>query len=677
MKKIGTIAARHWKALLAFNTLVALATLGSLATAPRVWTAKAQLILPATTGGNLDANLGTLGSYRNNDPNFSSQVNPLKIQQTILTSDAVLERAWKADPDRKPQEQRPRGYGGFFNVSPLEQTSVMVLSVQGASPEIAQQRSQALLKAYQQRLNELRQVNNSARENFSQKQLDNARQQLATAQANLATFKQATGLVNDEEQTRGIVKTLSDLKTAQAQAQAQAESSSNRAKTLSQRLQFAPGEAVQSLGLDQNQDYKFLRLRLTEVEANLARLRARFTDESPTVRTLLGQRDELRRQLERYVAQAGGSVKGDPAVTSGSEGRSELIQQLVIAESEANGQARQAAQLQSQINQLQSSLKSLPKNQARLAELQRQADVAEGVYKGLVAQVQQYNIDAFSAYPNVQVLDPPVVDRKPSSPKNSIAAINALFASIIGSIALILLLEARNPLLSPKDIQSFKFPLIARIGRLKPSSSPAGLETEAEVEFQRLASAISLQSLTDHRILITSAMMGEGKTTVALQLATALTDLGFRVLLVDGDFRKAELSQRLGYIPETSPAPRVALQPNLDFLPTRPRQGRIVDLVARGRFEQYLITAQSTTDYDYVLVDSAPVGLTSETSLMAAVIPNVLFVVRPGISARNAVSDGLEQLTQHHARVLGLVLNGVEPASHGYPYRSNATLVNS
>jgi capsular exopolysaccharide synthesis family protein len=320
-------------------------------------------------------------------------------------------------------------------------------------------------------------------------------------------------------------------------------------------------------------------------------------------------------------------------------------------------------------------------------ELQRQVDVAEGVYKGLVAQVQQNNINAFDTYPNVQVLDPAKVDSKPSGPKRSITVLSGLMASLIGSIALVLFLESRNPLLSPKDLQSIKFPIVVRIPRLRNSGLSWQVGTETEVEFQRLASAISLQPLNDRRLLITSAIMGEGKTTVTLGLARALADLGFRVLLVDGDFRKAELSRRLGYGRERESADAVRLanevqqpisvEPSLDLLPTLPKQGKIVELVRRGRFEQSLAVAESADNYDYVLVDSAPVSLTSETALMANVVPNVLFVVRPGTSYSNSVNESLDQLDQHRAKILGLVINGVEANSKPYPYRSNESLVNS
>lgn len=677
MDKITAIITRHWKIFLGWNLLVMAAAAGIITATPRVWTASAQMILPDRTT-DLDANLGTLGSLKNADPNFSSQVNPLKVQASILTSDALLERVWASDPERNTNTAKPRGYGKFFKITPQEQSTIIALEVMGSSPDIARQRVTVLTQAYQQRLNELRQANSSAREEFSEKELTKARENLNQTQQALAQFQKASGLVNSEEQTRGIVNTLATLTTVHAEAMAQAQSSRSQVIALSARLNATPDKAVRSLGLGENQDYQYVRRQLAEIEAKLLVARESYTDQHPLVKDLLGQRQKLQIQLQQYIAQAAGKVGVDPTVTTTGEGRATLIQQLILAESEAAAQQQKATQLQKQIDQLKVTLGALPANQARLQELQRQYDVAEGVYKGLIAQVKQSNIDAFNAYPNVQVLDPPSVDLKPSSPKKSLVAINAFLASVIGSVALLLLLEARNPLLSPKDLQAIAFPIVVRLPRLKHFRMESHLANEIEVEFQQLASAISLQSLKDNRLLITSAGMGEGKTTVTLGLATALADLGFKVLLVDGDLRQAELSRRLGYFSQANlPVQPVQLQPSIDLLPTAPQQGKVVELVRRGRFAQTLAVAQATSDYDYILVDSAPVSLTSETALMVDVISSVLFVVRPGISKRNAVTDSLNQLAHHNAKLVGLVVNGMETESRTYPYRSSGSLVRS
>ncbi len=677
MNKIVGITIRHWQPLLGLNLFIAGAAIVTVVVTPRVWTATAQLILP-DTNSHLDANLGTLGSLSNGNPAFSStQVNPLKVQASILTSDTLLEQARNSDPE-KNKFPRLIAYSKLFKVSPQEQSTSIGLSVSGSSPEVARQRAISLIQAYQQRLNELRLEDSKSREHFNQKRLDQARQKLNREQIALSQFQKSSGLLNIAEQTKGVVSDINNLTTAQAQAQAQAQATKNRARALSTRLGLAPEKAIRSLSLSENQDYQFVQRKLVELDATLAQVQTIYSDTHPKVKSLLTQRHTLQRQLQQYVDQAGAGTQVDTTIASGNQGqvRASLIQQLVLAESEASGQQRQAEQLQLQIEKLNTVLRAIPVNQARLQELQRQYDVAEGVYKGLVAQVNQANIDAFNAYPNIQVLDSPKVDQKPSSPKLTLVVLNALLASVLASIALVLLLEGRRPMLNPTDLQASKFPIVMRIPRLRRYNKELALGTETEVEFQRLASAVSLQSLKDRRLLVTSAVMGEGKTTVTLGLARALNDLGFRVLLVDGDLRRASLSQTLGYARKPfSPNQAVQIQPGLDLLPTQPREGKIVELVTQGRFEQGVTAAQSAGCYDYVVIDSAPVNLTSETSLMAAVISNVLFVVRPGTSDRDSVNDSLDHLAQHHAQIIGLVVNDVETNSSYYSYRAKSSLV--
>lgn len=681
MNKLILIAQRYWKPLIALNGIILAGAIVSARFSPRSWTASAQFILPNTTS-NLDASLGTLGNLKDTSIDFSNEVNPLKTQASIIVSEDVLTKVFASDPEQS-KFQSIDSYKKLFKASPIDQTTTIWVEVKGSAPDLARQRTATLVKVYQQRLNELRRDEAVAREQFSGSELTRSRQNLSQAQLALAAFTGSSGLINSEEQTRGIVSTIATLTQSHAQALAQAQSNNTLAATLSARLSLTPDQAIKSLGLGENKEYQFTRERLSELEATLVQTRSRFADNHPGVQTLLTQHNELRRQLDHYIAQAANNTVGlDTTIdsSSGSDGRAALIQRLILAESEGSMQARQADQLQNQIDKLSQTLKSIPANQARVQELQRQYDIAEGVNKGLIAQIQQAKVSAFNSYPNVQILDQPTVAPKPTSPKKSIIALGSLLASIFGSLALVLLLESQNPLLKPKDLQDMELPTLARIPRFKQPLMALKQESETEVELQRLASAISLMPLENRRLMVSSSTFGEGKTTVTLGLAIALIDLGFRVLIVDGDFRKAELSQCLGYsqkVASNSIGP-VQVRSSLDLMPTLPRQdGRIVEFVARGGFERSLSAIQASGNYDYVIVDSAPVGLTSESALMAAAISNVLLVVRLGVSDRYMVHQTLEQLSRHNAKIIGLAINDVETRTEGYLYKRENSQVNS
>ncbi|MEL6462240.1 MAG: GNVR domain-containing protein [Cyanobacteria bacterium J06621_15] len=680
MNKITAIAFRHWKPVVLWNLLV-LGLTGYIATVtPRTWNATVQLTIPATNG-NLDASLGILGSLRKNDSSISAiGDSQLQMQKSILTSDTLMENVLNIDP-QKSDFQTVSGYKSLFNVSIDENSRIITVDTKGLSPEIAQSRTNNLIALYQQRLKELRQQNRLSKRQFSAVELEEARKKLMSAQQALAQFKQSSALVDAEEQTKAIVTTIDNLTKAQLEALSLAEYNRNRVNTLSNVLSMSSNQAIRSLSLGENRDYQFMRGKLAEIKANLSELRAKYTDSHPAVRELIQQEQVLSNRIQNQVQKTSGGIPIDTTVSGEGEGRAGLIEQLILAETEASGQQRRAQLIQNQINQLKSNLDSIPNQQKTLLELQRNVDVAEGVYKGLVAQVQQTNIDVFDVYPNVEVLDSTRVGNNPISPKNSLMILNALLAGITGSIALILLLERRNPLLSPQDLKDMKFPMVVSIPQLKNAQLTTELISDSDdnqVKFQRLASALSLQPLNNRHLLITSAMESEGKTTVTLGLGKALVDLGFRVLVVDGDFIRAELTQDLGFTQELNIKNEVIeLAPNLDLLPTTPRSSQIVQMVSQGKFQQALADAESRTEYDYVLVDTAPVSATTATALMTAQIPNVLFVVKPGMSFSNSVRDSLQQLMEHQAQILGLVVNGVEDSAKPYKQRLTEQLVNS
>lgn len=679
MNKITAITFRHWKPVVLWNLLV-LGLTGYIATVtPRMWNATVQLTIPATNG-NLDASLGILGSLRKSDSSISAiGDSQLQMQKSILTSDTLMENVLNIDP-QKNNFQTVSGYKSLFEVSVDENSRIITVNTKGLSPEIAQSRTNNLIALYQQRLKELRQQNRSSKRQFSAVELEEARKKLMSAQQTLAQFKQSSALVDAEEQTKAIVTTIDNLTKAQLEALSLAEYNQNRVSTLSNVLSMSSNQAIRSLSLGENRDYQFMRGKLAEIKADLSGLRAKYTDNHPAVRELIQQEQVLLNRIQNQVKRTAGGIPIDTTVSGEGEGRAGLIEQLILAETESSGQQKRAQLIQNQINQLKSSLNSIPNQQKTLLELQRNVDVAEGVYKGLVAQVQQTNIDVFDVYPNVEILDSTRVGNNPISPKKSLMILNALLAGITGSIAFILLLERRNPLLSPQDLQDMKFPMVVSIPQLKNAQLTSELTSDSDdnqVKFQRLASALSLQPLNDRHLLITSAMESEGKTTVTLGLGKALVDLGFRVLVVDGDFIRAELTQNLGFTQELNIKNEViSIAPNLDLLPTTPRSSQIVQMVSQGRFQQALADAESHTKYDYVLVDTAPVSATTATALMTAQIPNVLFVVKPGMSFSNSVRDSLQQLMEHQAQILGLVVNGVEDSAKPYKQRLNEQLVN-
>ncbi|MEM1368310.1 MAG: P-loop NTPase [Cyanobacteria bacterium P01_H01_bin.15] len=672
---------RHWASITAFNVAILGATAFLVLNYRRsftpIWTADAQLNLPVKTT-DLQADLGSLGAIRDSEQRvFTREINPLNLLATIITSSEVLEKAKRTDLE-SDSDWTIDQYRSLFTVIPKENSTLLAITASGEEPDLAKLRLESLIRAFQQRLSELRQNDISLRRQYAIEQLSSAKEQLNSAERKLDDFKETTGIVNSSEQVSGLLGTIDALRAERSRALSQSRASASQAQVLSEVLQMDQDTAVRSLRLAEDQEYQSLRVQLSALEATLAEARGSYTEVHPRVQRLVEQQRELRRQLDRRFNRlfpGGDFVDATLGGTENGDSRIGLIGQLIEASSQEAALNRQAQEIQQQIDNVGFELSQISQNETPLLQLEREYQIAEGLYKGLLAQLEHSISSPFGAYPNVQVLQAPTVNEKPSQPKDKVIILGGLLAAVFGNLALITGLQKGQTLLRPEDLQRAELPVLVTIARLEEAFSSIPPRVEAELEFERLAAAIQSLTIETGRLLITSASFGEGKTTVTLNLGWALAALGFHVLLIDGDLRRRELTRRLALQVSTG-AERTVLTENLSALPALSMASdKIGEFYAQGGFRQFIERNIYGEAYDYILIDTPPVSLTVDPLLMSSVVPNVLFVIRPGESDRFAVIDSLRQLEQQQARIVGVVANDVESQQKGqYSYSSRSSL---
>ena len=180
-------------------------------------------------------------------------------------------------------------------------------------------------------------------------------------------------------------------------------------------------------------------------------------------------------------------------------------------------------------------------------------------------------------------------------------------------------------------------------------------------------------------LLVASAMPGEGKSTVAANLARTLALSGSHVLLVDGDLRKGHLHRLLGLQKEPgllellnqTCAPEQVMQQdslaNLTFIPCGGEPlGNPGDLFLGSGLDQIL--ARWRQEYDFVVIDSSPLFATADASCVAPKVDGTLFVVRNRRSGARAAREALDLLAQRQAKLLGVVFNGADASARSYYY---------
>jgi succinoglycan biosynthesis transport protein ExoP len=181
-----------------------------------------------------------------------------------------------------------------------------------------------------------------------------------------------------------------------------------------------------------------------------------------------------------------------------------------------------------------------------------------------------------------------------------------------------------------------------------------------------------------HTLVVTSATPDDGKSITAANLAITLALGGERVLLVDADLRKGNLNVRFKLQTDTGLSEVLAQKtdwrlavtdttvPNLRLLPHGATTQRSSELFIGPVMEKFL--QETSQEYDYVLIDTAPVMAADDVTSLAPRVDGVIFIIRAEYTSARVAQAALDMLYQRKVRILGLVLNSVRPSAGDYHY---------
>ncbi len=642
---------------MAFNLVILAFALFSASLVKKSWSANSRVIL-SNTSKNLSLKLGTVGDLSGGEGLvFSQQLDSRKVLSSIILSDEVLRNTWELDKEYN-RYSKLEHYRKLFSVKPDEASTVISVGAEGDTQELAKQRLNNLVNMVQKRLEVLRKDGANQQIEAVQKELVDAEKNLDVTQKKLVEFQERSNWVDSDSQTKELVTTLREVVVVQAQARSQYIASQVRLQSLIQKLGETPEQAVATIRIAENVEYQAIQQALAKLEVEISQQRSLFNEETPEIQVLLTQKQELLQQQSKQFGTSSPNGKNSPL----PQGQNYLAlqKQLVDAESDARALQQQANDADRQVEKVKQDINRTPAARAQLAKLQRQFNNTETVYNGLVAQIQATRVNAFSNYLTIQVLDQPESASLPSGPGKRPVILGAILAAVFGSSAIVLFLENRNPLLAIADLQKLSVPVLGAVPQRKDTDPTVRFDAEPELAFQRLASTVSLMTLHNKRLMIASAETGEGKTWITFGLATALSRLGFRVLVVDADFIglqfTRQVSHRFNLAINTQLAP-VPLRSGLDLLSLTLPSGAVAEFIARGSLESLLSKVQSDHQYDYILVDSNSVIISNETLLMTRIIPDWLLVTTLGNNKRSPFLDSIQHIYRNQGKLLGLVIN--------------------
>ena len=550
---------------------------------------------------------------------------------------------------------------------------------------------------------------------FIDGQIPQVQAKVDKAELDLERFRKSTNLVDPEAQSKSLIDSLKELQKDQQTNRGELASAQAKFYALQQQLARSPQQATIAARLSQSKQYQALLSEIQKTEVALAQQQTRFTDKTPFVQQLLEQRQRqlglLQQEAQRILGADAGSIAqtGDGLLSSGQLGDNDLkfASDLTTAQVEFfSARARDQA-LADGSQQLQAQLQRFPSLLAEYNRLQPAVKLNRDTLDELQKARQDLGLEIARGGFDWQMVEQPKLGRQvgPNWLRNLL--IGGAAGVMLGSVAAFLRESADKSIRTSEDLtKQASIPLIGMVPELPMSelmpttnfafsrsttvNDTSMLQVLHWAPFRESLDLIykNLQLMTDgspmRSIVVTSALAGEGKSTVALGLAISAARLHQRVLLIDADLRRPGLHDQLQLsndhglstlLTSDRALTQAAIQPAstysdlpISVLTAGPTPTDSVKLLSSKRMRDLMTVFEQ--HYDLVILDAPPVLGIVDALLAASFCDGALLVGRMGHVDKNEVTQAVNMLSR--LNLVGVVANCAE-SGNSYYYRSSPT----
>lgn len=361
-----------------------------------------------------------------------------------------------------------------------------------------------------------------------------------------------------------------------------------------------------------------------------------------------------------------------------------VLKGLQITRSDIDRQARK----------FEGRISSAPQQEKEFLTISRQQEIKAQLYIMLLQKREENAITLAATATNGRIIEEAQADQYPVSPKKKVIVLAALIIGLgipVGFVYLRDLLKYKIE--NRDDVEKLTtVPILGELPRGKKPEHGAIVVREnkndiMEETFRGLrTNLLFMLGKTDKVILFSSTQPGEGKSFVAGNTAVSLAYLGKKVIVVDMDIRKPDLNKVFNlshraegvtnylsdpdHVKLTDMIQRSDISPNLDILPGGPVPPNPTELVARTVLEDAI--NQLKERYDYVILDTAPIGMVTDTAIIGRVADICVYVCRADVTPKAGYRYINVLRDEHKFPKLATVINDIDMSkrknSYGYGY---------
>jgi polysaccharide biosynthesis transport protein len=487
--------------------------------------------------------------------------------------------------------------------------------------------------------------------------LDGMREKVEASERKLQAYREAEGLVDMQGTLDLVDKQLTGLADRVVEARTKRDDLQGLSDQIQRAGKLSTAELAAHPTLARNTTIQALKASELQAEREASELGKRYGPAHPKMLAARSDLDTVKAKLATEVGNVAAGVR----------------KELDIARA-------QVEKLEAELATAKIHAQDTNRQEFTLRALKRDVESDRQLYDLFLTRFKETNLGADVESTNARIIDAAEVPETPVEPNiRRIIAVVTLLALIVG-VGLALLMEyLDNTLKSGQDVEeSLLLPLLGTVpllsGRRRRKTLPERTfvdqpKSEFAEAIRTVRTGVVLSNVdVPHRVvLVTSSVPGEGKTTVAINLAMALGHLD-KVLLIDADMRRASVGGKFG-LPAAAPGlsnlvagtadeASTIHRPeglNIDIMPAGLIPPNPLELLSSRRFAETLDRLRER--YDRIVIDSAPAQAVSDSLILSKACDAVVFVVRSDETPLPLVQMAVKRLRQVGAPLIGAVLN--------------------
>lgn len=343
-------------------------------------------------------------------------------------------------------------------------------------------------------------------------------------------------------------------------------------------------------------------------------------------------------------------------------------------------------EVEQNIAKLRSSISSVPGVEKQLVERIRTQTIKENLFLYLLEKREETALSSAITTAKTRIIDRARIPSYPIYPKRKLIRMASILIGLLIPFVFLFLRSLLETKIETEETikQLTAIPVLGRIALNKKKESIVvkdGSRSSINEMFRSLRTNFNFisQNKPNQVVMLTSSISGEGKTFIAINLGITLALSGKRVILLGMDLRKPKLAtyinQKTGkgisnFLIGQNELKDIVQQfegnDNLFFIPSGPIPPNPAELLMTDKLKELVTTLSQ--DFDYVLIDTPPVGLVSDALLLRPYVDNTLVVVRQNLTTRRMIANLQNMYSKKELEKVSIVFNGVKRQKGYYGY---------